>query len=538
MDANNKDYDVLVTYSAADRGWVTRWLLPRLTREGVRVTTDEELFVIGDPGLRNIERAFQFSPRVIVVLTPDYVAAPENLFATDLLQVQDPRAIKRRLLPLLLRPCELPPAITALKLHCADFTTEENWERAVQHLIRDIEGTVRPPAPPPGQSRFLWRRWRRYNRRRLTLGMAASMFALLALWIGFQAPPFQPRGGWHTIGLNDPGAQHLYNVNGVLLATTDTTEGCDGPDTGLRRSEDRGQTWPRVPVPELDFGVPCDRALISSLVPTPGDPIRLYAATSNVGLLQSDDLGKEWQRVGEDTLPKKELVSVAVVPAAPEQIFVTGDPQGLWRSSDGGARWESVDDQDLCRDKNQGINLPLAAARLGLLLAASDAVYVGPAVNNSAPALDPAAGLYMSHDGGTCWQRVFSSEGKYNFERLVASPIISDEIFFVIYDRADTGKHWLVRYNPRSGAQRLWETDVYVRGIVIAADGKTWYAVKDNGEVWTGLVDNDEVRAMSGVPCGSCYADLARGFGEMPLLLADGRVFEWGQVSWLESLRP
>lgn len=119
-DVNNNEYDALVTYSAADRGWVTRWLLPRLAREGVRVTTAEELYVIGDPGLRNIERAFQLSPRVIVVLSPEYVAAPENLFATDLLQAQDPRAIKRRLLPLLLKPCELPPAVTALKLHYAD----------------------------------------------------------------------------------------------------------------------------------------------------------------------------------------------------------------------------------------------------------------------------------------------------------------------------------------------------------------------------------------------------------------------------------
>jgi photosystem II stability/assembly factor-like uncharacterized protein len=552
MNGPEPEYDVFVSHSDADRRWVQEWLVPRLQKDGISVATPStpDVYVIGKPELQNIEYAFQVAHRVIFVLTPEWLAQEVSDFESEVLRIQDPAARRRKLLPLMLKPCDpnsLPAAIRTLKLNIADFREEERRAGELRRLVGAIERSVPPPTTPlRDRSKLAWRRWLVWHRRLIAwAALGAVVLTLLAL-MALQVPPFEPRLGWRALGLNDRGAWRLFRASDVLLAATDTNAGCRGQDTGLRRSSDHGASWQRVVIPELDFGGPgqCNRAAIRDLAATSVPSQRLYAATTNVGLIASDDLGNEWEEVGETSLPLRELFAVAALPGTPLRLFVTGDQSGLYRSLDAGATWQRVDGEESCRDPASGSGLPLAAARRALLLATETTLYIAPYYDSSPAGLPPESGLYASDDGGECWRLIFASDLKYNFAALAASPTVADEIFFVAVDRNTDFEQTLWRFNPREQTQALWNTRVFVAALYLAEDGNAWYAANHAGEVWRGSTRNDtDAQQLGRGPfiCGwmPCYTDLAPG-GELgpPLLLTDGRAFEWGEVSWHKWLFP
>ena len=539
-------YDVFISYTKADRDWAEHSLGEMLRATGIRVATEYTLeeYMVGEPELRNIEHALQVCRRVIVVLSPEALNDPLRDFSGEAARALDPAARERKLLPLVLKPCKLPDWVGALRLKAADFTDEKFRAAEMGRLVRSIQYTIPPPSTLPERPGALWR-WRlRYYRRQIALGAVAAVIGVLALWIGLQLAPFEPRPGWRPLGLNDRDAKWLFHFGETLLVATDTTTGCKGPDTGLWRSDDHGATWQRISVPELDFGPEgkCDRAAMNEIVQAPVQPNRLYAATSDTGLLRSDNLGLEWNPVGEKSLPVRQLFSVARLTNQMERLYVTGNA-GLWRSDDEGATWQRLDGADVCRDSALGVNLPPSAALKGMLLAAHNTLYVAPHFDPSPSGLAQDAGLYVSRDGGNCWQLAFPSNLVFNFMALVASPTVQDEILFVAVDRTRPMRQTLYRYNPRERAQNLWETDSPIFGLLYDAEGKSWYASTVSGEVWTGLVratSTDALRALGTVQrcrLQQCYCDIAPGFKPgPPLFLTDGRVFEWATVPWREAM--
>jgi len=149
---------VFVSHSEADQAWVRDQLVPRLKQAGLRVAVDYQDFVIGTPKMANIERAVQSSRHTLIVLTPDWIegewTALDSLFAGTF----DPAARQRKLIPLLLKPCELPPRIKILTY--ADFTAPEEralqWERLVDALRPEGgQGDAPPPDVPQEQPDFV-----------------------------------------------------------------------------------------------------------------------------------------------------------------------------------------------------------------------------------------------------------------------------------------------------------------------------------------------------------------------------------------------
>src|SRR5262249_25506583 len=112
-------YDVFISYAQDDLDWVRNELLPPLREAGLRVLTERD-FGQGDSRLRALEQAVESSQRTMVVLTPAWLESDWNEFESFLVRTQDPAARARRLLPLLLKPCQLPPRLSALIP--ADFT--------------------------------------------------------------------------------------------------------------------------------------------------------------------------------------------------------------------------------------------------------------------------------------------------------------------------------------------------------------------------------------------------------------------------------
>ena len=132
------NYDVFVSHSPADQDWVRAELLPRLEQAQLSVFDDYRDFELGVPRLINIERAVKLSRKILIVLTPSWVASEWANFDALLVQTSDPAGQMRRMVPLLLEQCE-PPDRIALLTH-ADFTQTAARDNEMARLLRALLG--------------------------------------------------------------------------------------------------------------------------------------------------------------------------------------------------------------------------------------------------------------------------------------------------------------------------------------------------------------------------------------------------------------
>ena len=130
------DYDLYLSYTAADRAWVTTALLPALEERGLRVCLPDRDFDIGRPRLDNSERAITQSRHTLIVMTPAWLVSEWQAFEGLLVSSTDPANRLRRLIPLLLEPCALPPRIAMLTY--ADFTEPAQRPLAMKRLLRAL----------------------------------------------------------------------------------------------------------------------------------------------------------------------------------------------------------------------------------------------------------------------------------------------------------------------------------------------------------------------------------------------------------------
>jgi hypothetical protein len=145
-DQINYTYDLFISYSHHDSEWVRETLLPRLESEGLRVCIDYRDFEIGVPNLINMERAVDGSHHTLIVLTPSWRQSEWTEFESLLASATDPAGRRRKLIPLMLAPCELPSRIAMLT--CADFTQPD--ERPTQ--FRRLLNQLRQPQETPKSS--------------------------------------------------------------------------------------------------------------------------------------------------------------------------------------------------------------------------------------------------------------------------------------------------------------------------------------------------------------------------------------------------
>jgi hypothetical protein len=128
--------DVFISYSKVDRAWVRGTLAPRLERAGLTVIIGERDFELGVPKLINIERAVEGSRHTLLVLTPAWCESEWAEFDSLLSGTADPAARRRKLIPLMLQPCQPPARIETLEP--ADFTQPAEHEWQLDRLIRSL----------------------------------------------------------------------------------------------------------------------------------------------------------------------------------------------------------------------------------------------------------------------------------------------------------------------------------------------------------------------------------------------------------------
>ncbi len=145
-------FDAFISYSHRDSAWVRGMLLPRLESEGLRVSIDYRDFEPGAPSLVNMENAVDHSRKTLLVLTPNWVASQWTEFEALLIQTKDPAGRGRRILPLMVQRCELPPRLQVFTY--LNLTNPAEFDFQMQRLVAAIRSAPRPPAsvePAPAE---------------------------------------------------------------------------------------------------------------------------------------------------------------------------------------------------------------------------------------------------------------------------------------------------------------------------------------------------------------------------------------------------
>jgi len=139
---------VFISYSHQDGQWVTEWLLPRLESTGLKGHIDARDFVIGQPAVQNMENAVITCDYTILVLTQHWLNSQWTAFEAFMLMQADPTNLKKRMLPLLLEKCPLPPRLNIFTY--ADFTDENSRDSQLTRLLSQlgISSSPIPPIPP------------------------------------------------------------------------------------------------------------------------------------------------------------------------------------------------------------------------------------------------------------------------------------------------------------------------------------------------------------------------------------------------------
>ena len=129
--------DAFISYSHKDKDEVNSLLLTRLKEEGIRYSIDEETFEPGAPLLRNITTAMNQCRKILLVLTPDSLRSEWVILESLLAQANDPTNRRRRLIPVVLKPCELP--VELQHIYYLDLTEPAEFESRMQRLISSIK---------------------------------------------------------------------------------------------------------------------------------------------------------------------------------------------------------------------------------------------------------------------------------------------------------------------------------------------------------------------------------------------------------------
>ena len=129
--------DVFISHHPDNRAWAEGVLLPRLEAARLRVVIESRDFEPGLPQVTNIENAINSCRHTLLVISQGWLRSGWNEFEGLLLQSADPAGRTRRLIPVLIEPCQLPPRLGML--NHVDFTGSEVQDpEEMQRLLRGL----------------------------------------------------------------------------------------------------------------------------------------------------------------------------------------------------------------------------------------------------------------------------------------------------------------------------------------------------------------------------------------------------------------
>ena len=137
-DKNNElfKYDIFVSYSHFDKKWTDEILLNKLKSSEMNILTDDD-FEIGRPILKNIEDAVVQSRHTLIILTQSWIDSEWCDFEGLLSGTIDPAARQGRIIPLLVKDCDIPTRIRHLTY--LDLRNNDSFDRNFQKLIDHVK---------------------------------------------------------------------------------------------------------------------------------------------------------------------------------------------------------------------------------------------------------------------------------------------------------------------------------------------------------------------------------------------------------------
>ena len=265
--------------------------------------------------------------------------------------------------------------------------------------------------------------WQRFfiagSRAALIMALVAGLLGLQAVVVGARAAQSN-RGGTVALAF-DQASQTLFKARA----------------DAVYRSGDGGRHWAPVELPPASAP-----RTITAIAVSAGGNGALYVAGPGIGVLRSDDGGRNWS-ARKEGLPGTDVAAFATHADRPETIYAYVNGNGIYRSEDGGQHWRLMD-----AGPRGGItrfvhsNMP-GSMQSGWLFVAGpqgvrramdcfcgwrDAGELGRAVD--AVAYDPGqphnvyaatdAGLFFSTDGGEKWS-LLNTPGT-PIEALIVTP--------------------------------------------------------------------------------------------------------------------
>src|SRR5665213_1616518 len=118
--------NVFLSHSSRDKPFV-RELYRRLRRDGVNCFFDEESIEWGANFVRSLEQGIDECEFFVAVLSPDFVQSRWVELERTSAMADDPAALKRKIRPLLLRPCDVPRFLRPVQ--CIDVSDQAQFEK-------------------------------------------------------------------------------------------------------------------------------------------------------------------------------------------------------------------------------------------------------------------------------------------------------------------------------------------------------------------------------------------------------------------------